>query len=220
MPARLGGGGRAPALPPATLPRQPAREDDVLPSGGDAAGEDLQDLQSGRKQSLHGAPRRIHEQCGARAGLGGRRQGGGLACAAAGAPEPKNGADRPPVFEQDVPQLPLVEVFATRRGVRQQPGAAPAAFQAQESRRGTSGVPGCWRRACPGGRRAGTPRQGRPPTGRGQPLAGLPRQWRRYASSPVRCRCPSPPASRGSRGIRPAWRIAANPGGPGRSGPT
>ena len=170
--------------------------------------------------------------------LGGRRHGDELACAAAAALGTKNGNDRPPDFEQDVPRLPLVEAIVTRRGIRQQhammarcgphsgrcdrreplaregrrarPGAAPAAFQAQESRRGTSGVPVCGRRACPGGRRVGTPRQGRPPTGRGQPLARSPRQWRRCASSSVRCRCPSPPASRGSGGIRPAWPGVAN----------
>ena len=77
----------------------------ILPSGGEAAGRCRQHRRRGSEQSLHSAPHRVHEQCGTRAGLGGRGRGGGLACPAAVAFGPKGGNDRPPVLERDVPQL-------------------------------------------------------------------------------------------------------------------
>ena len=246
--------GSAPALPPATLPRQPAREYDGPARRRRNRGRGPPGLPECSEQVHRGAPHRIHKQCGAQAGLGGRRHGYGLACAIAVTFGPKSGHERPLVVEQDAPELPLVEVTVTRRGVRQQhemtarcgqrpgryykqeigpiqqargpgtravrrrarQGAAPAVFQAQESRSRTSGVPVCGRRACPCVRRTGTPlqRPGAFPNGAGQQVPGLPRQWRRYASSSVRCRatcrCPSPPASQGSGVIRPAWPEVAN----------
>ena len=99
-------GGRAPAPQPATVPRPPAWEDDGPASGGEAAGEGSQYLRSRSKQPLNSAPHQVHEQSGARAGLGGCGQGGGLARTAAVALGLKNGDYLPPVFEQDVPRCP------------------------------------------------------------------------------------------------------------------
>ena len=71
----------------------------VLPGGGKAAGEGIQDLWSGFSLA-HGTESRA-----------GRPR-------AAGLPAPPR-SHFLLVFEQDVPQLPLVKVIAMRRGVRQ-----------------------------------------------------------------------------------------------------
>ena len=177
------------------------------------------------------APHRVHEQCGARAGHGGRRQGDGLACAAAVAHGPKNGDYRSPVCEQDGPQLPLNSTGESAWRKSRPLARAPGGGSCGIAGAGTS-TPNIGRngRAFPGGRPAGMRRRCRPPTKRGHPLAGSPRRRRRCASSSARCQRPPSPASRGRGGIQLAWpgarrirlprQIAANPGGPGRSGPT
>ena len=263
MPVR--GGERAPALPPATLQRQPAREYDGPARRRRNRGRGPPGLPECSEQVHRGAPHRIHKQCGAQAGLGGRRHGYGLACAIAVTFGPKSGHERPLVVEQDVPELPLVEVTVTRRGVRQQHEMTarcgqrqgrnykqePLARELSDGERAWGQLLRYFRRrnlaaehqasrsaggalapaVAAGGpyRGPGRPYRGpgrppplqrpyrgpgRSPTERGQQVAGLPRQWRRYASSSVRCRatcrCPSPPASQGSGVIRPAWPEVAN----------
>ena len=118
MPVR--GEERAPALPPAALPWQPTREYDSPARWRRNRGRGPPGLPECREQEHRGAPRRIHKRCGARAGLGGRRHGYGLACATAVTFGPKSGPKRPPVLEQDISELPPGELTVTRRGVRQQ----------------------------------------------------------------------------------------------------
>ena len=237
MPVR--GGGRAPALPPATLPRQPARE-----YGGPARrrrnrGRGPPGPPGCREQVPCGAPHRIHEQCGAQAGLGwARTHGYGLACAAAVTFGPQNGR---PSSDRTSPRCPPVEVIVTRRGVRQQHGMTarcgprykqePLARELSDGERARGQLPRCFRRgnlaaehqACraAGGALAAAgaaPERpyrgpGCPPTERGQPVAGLPRQ----------CGARLRPRRKGVEAfgrLGRKWPIAADPGGPGRGGPT
>ena len=208
------GGRSSGAVPSATARRrQPARSNRLAPrrrrpSGGNRMGTYPNGTPSlvcrAYRAARHGATARCcsaasrrappaseaHEQCGARAGLGDRRQGDGLACAAAVALGPKNGDGRPPVFEQDVPRLPLVEVIVTRRGDRQQReittrcGPRSGRFDRREPLGeccpaarapggGSCGISGAGislrNIGRTGGCRAGKPRRWLPLTGRGPP---------------------------------------------------